>query len=441
MTDLREKHNIIPDLLPLATPIDELHPDPANARTGHDVERIAASLAQYGQRKPIVVNRSENGKVEAGNGTWAAAKSLDWTHVAAAFVEDSPTTAVGYAIADNRLSELSRWDYEALQALMDSIDPDLDLITGFAGDELEEMLREAGFQLDGIALGEPGDAEPQLDRAEELAAEWEVEPGQTWRLPSRVEGQEHRIVCGDCTDIEVVQRLMAGQRATLFATDPPYLVDYDGTNHPQSWKMSAERQRSINKDWSGTYKDWDAAEQGEALYDGFIAAAVGHAITENAAWYCWHASRRQAMLEQVWERHGAFVHQQVIWFKDRPVLTRSYYMWQHEPCFFGWIRGKKPARVIDEWIGSVWSFPTQTAFEKTDHPTQKPLQLFEIPIRQHTRPGDLVYEPFSGSGTQIVAAENLGRQARAVEIAPAFVAVALDRYLRAFQIRGDLIDG
>ena len=86
-------------------------------------------------------------------------------------------------------------------------------------------------------------------------------------------------------------------------------------------------------------------------------------------------------------------------------------------------------------------FPTQTAFEKTDHPTQKPLQLFEIPIRQHTRPGDLVYEPFSGSGTQIVAAENLGRQARAVEIAPAFVAVALDRYLRAFQIRGDLIDG
>ncbi|MCA9868725.1 MAG: DNA modification methylase [Anaerolineales bacterium] len=435
------KHKIVADLLPLATPIDAMHLDPVNARTGHDVERIAASLDQYGQRKPVVVNRSEADKVEAGNGTWQGAKRLGWTHVAAVFVEDDPMTAVGYAIADNRTAELSRWDLETLETLLGSIDPDLGLETGFADGELDELLRAAGIEPNAAPLGEPGDAEPQLDRAEELAAEWGVEPGQMWRLPSRVEGQEHRIVCGDCTDVEVVQRLMAGQRATLFATDPPYLVDYDGTNHPQSWKMSAERQRSINKDWSGTYKDWDAAEQGEALYDGFIAAAVGHAITENAAWYCWHASRRQAMLEQVWERHGAFVHQQVIWFKDRPVLTRSYYMWQHEPCFFGWIRGKKPARVIDEWIGSVWSFPTQTAFEKTDHPTQKPLQLFEIPIRQHTRPGDLVYEPFSGSGTQIVAAENLGRQARAVEIAPAFVAVALDRYLRAFQIRGDLIDG
>ena len=435
------KHKIVTDLLPLATPIDAMHLDPVNARTGHDVERIAASLDQYGQRKPVVVNRSEADKVEAGNGTWQGAKRLGWTHVAAVFVEDDPMTAVGYAIADNRTAELSRWDLETLETLLGSIDPDLGLETGFADGELDELLRAAGIEPNAAPLGEPGDAEPQLDRAEELAAEWGVEPGQMWRLPSRVEGQEHRIVCGDCTDVEVVQRLMAGQRATLFATDPPYLVDYDGTNHPQSWKMSAERQRSINKDWSGTYKDWDAAEQGEALYDGFIAAAVGHAITENAAWYCWHASRRQAMLEQVWERHGAFVHQQVIWFKDRPVLTRSYYMWQHEPCFFGWIRGKKPARVIDEWIGSVWSFPTQTAFEKTDHPTQKPLQLFEIPIRQHTRPGDLVYEPFSGSGTQIVAAENLGRQARAVEIAPAFVAVALDRYLRAFQIRGDLIDG
>ena len=436
MTDLKEKHNIIPALLPLATPIDDLHLDPANARTGHDVERIAASLAQYGQRKPIVVNRSENGKVEAGNGTWAAAKSLGWTHVAAAFVEDSPMTAVGYAIADNRTSELSRWDYEALQTLMDSIDPALDLVTGGEGDELEDMLRAAGIDLNAPELGEPGDAEPQLDRAEELAAEWGVRPGQMWRLPSRVEGQEHRIICGDCTDVEVVQRLMAGERATLFATAPPYLVDYDGTNHPQAWNAPKKKQ---NKDWSASYKDWDAAEQGEGLYDGFVATAVEHAITENAAWYCWHASRRQAMLEQVWERHGAFVHQQIIWFKDRPVLTRSYYMWQHEPCFFGWIRGKKPARVIDEWIGSVWSFPTQTAFEKTDHPTQKPLQLFEIPIRQHTRPGELVYEPFSGSGTQIVAAENLGRQCRAIEIAPPFVAVALDRYFRSYQIKAELL--
>ena len=435
------KHNIHPSLLPLMLPIDEMHLDPANARTGHDVKRIAASLTQYGQRKPLVVNKSEGGKIEAGNGTWQAAKSLGWTHVAAALVEDDPMTAVGYAIADNRTAELSQWDYEALQTLIGSLDPNLGLVTGFEGDELEEMLRAAGIDLDGPALGESGDAEPQLDRAEELAAEWGVKRGQMWRLPSRVEGQEHRIICGDCTDAAVVQRLMAGERAALFATDPPYLVDYDGTNHPQAWNAPKKKKESMNKDWSATYKDWDAAEQGVELYDGFVATAIEHAITGNAAWYCWHASRRQAMLEAVWERHGAFVHQQIVWAKDRPVLTRSWYMWQHEPCFFGWIKGNKPKRAVDEWIGSVWQFPTQTAFEKTDHPTQKPLALFEIPIRQHTDAGDICYEPFSGSGTQIVAAENLGRQCRAVELAAPFVAVALQRYLDAFEIRGELVEG
>lgn len=436
------KHKIIPDLLPLATPIDDMHLDPANARIDHDVDRIAGSLDQHWQRKPVVVNRSEGNKIEAGNGTWKAAKRLGWTHVAAVFVEDGPTAAAAYAIADNRLAELSRWDYEVLQTLINSIDPDLGLETGFAEGELEEMLREAGIEpLGDQAGGEASDAEPQLDRAEELMAEWGTAPGQLWRLPSRVEGQFHLLACGDSTNPAVVQRLMAGQRATLFATDPPYLVDYDGTNHPQGWKASQKKKQTMNKDWSASYQDWDAAEQGEALYDGFIAVAIEHAITENAAWYCWHASRRQAMLEQVWERHGAFVHQQIIWAKDRPVLTRSFYMWQHEPCFYGWIRGKKPARVVDEYLSTVWSFPTQTAFEKTDHPTQKPLQLFEIPMRQHTRPGELVYEPFSGSGTQVVAAENLGRQARVVEIAPQFVAVCLQRYWDAFQIRGELVEG
>lgn len=435
------KHNIIPSLLPLAVPTEELHLDPANARTGHDVGRIAGSLAQYGQRKPIVVNRNEGGKVVAGNGTLRAAMSLGWTHVAVAFVEDDPMTAAGYAIADNRLAELSAWDYEALQTLVNSLDPDLELVTGFEGDELAEMLRAAGLGADAPMLEAPGDAEPQIDRAEELAAEWGVQPGQMWRLASRVEGQEHRIICGDCTDAAVVERLMGGGRATLFATDPPYLVDYDGTNHPQAWNASERVKKVTNKDWSATYKDWDAAEQGVELYDGFVSVAIEHAITSHAAWYCWHASRRQAMLEDVWERHGAFVHQQIIWAKDRPVLTRSFYMWQHEPCFFGWIKGNKPERVVDEYLSTVWQFPTQTAFERTDHPTQKPTQLFEIPMRQHTRPGELCYEPFSGSGTQIVAAENLGRQCRAVEIAAPFVAVALQRYLDAFEIRGELMEG
>ncbi len=210
-------------------------------------------------------------------------------------------------------------------------------------------------------------------------------------------------------------------------------------NHPQSWKAPKQK-KDKNKDWSASYTDWDAAGQGAALYDGFIAAAVAHAIREDAAWYCWHASRRQALLEGCWDRAGAFVHQQIIWVKDRPILTRSHYMWQHEPCFYGWVRPHKPPRTAEDYPSTVWHFPTQAAFERTEHPTEKPLALFEIPMKQHTRPGELCYEPFSGSGTQIVAAENLGRQVRAIELAPQFVAVALDRYWRAFGIRGEVVD-
>jgi hypothetical protein len=135
---------------------------------------------------------------------------------------------------------------------------------------------------------------------------------------------------------------MNGERAILSATDPPYLVDYDGSNHP-----------TRNKDWSQSYGvTWDDSSQGAELYDGFIAAAVAEAIAEDAAWYCWHASRRQAMLEACWEKAGAFVHQQIIWVKDRGVLTRSHYLWKHVPCFMGWVKGKRPPKVAEQTLAS-----------------------------------------------------------------------------------------
>jgi len=180
-------------------------------------------------------------------------------------------------------------------------------------------------------------------------------------------------------------------------------------------------------DWSDKYRDVDSPELGEALYDAFVSLAVKLAINPEAAWYCWHASRKQALLETVWEKNGAFVHQQIIWAKDRPILTRSWYMWQHEPCFFGWMKGHKPKRMAENYPATLWSFPTQPPGETTDHPTQKPAELFAIPMRQHTEKGDICYEPFSGSGTQLVAAESLGRSCYAMELSPPFVAVALER--------------
>ncbi|MGC1955144.1 MAG: hypothetical protein WA970_21710, partial [Gammaproteobacteria bacterium] len=167
----------------------------------------------------------------------------------------------------------------------------------------------------------------------------------------------------------------------------PYLVDYDGTNHP-----SKQGDPDKNKDWGNSYGiTWDDSSQGPELYEGFIRQAIEHAILPNAAWYCWHASRRQAMVEGVWEKFGAFVHQQLIWAKDRGILTRSYYLWQHEPCFFGWLKGHKPPRVSDDYPSTVWSLPTVKVGEKTEHPTSKPVEVFAIPMHQHARPGEVCY--------------------------------------------------
>jgi ParB-like chromosome segregation protein Spo0J len=148
MTQSPDLSHIIEPLRHLAIPLDDCHLDPANARTGHAIDRIAASLARYGQRKPIVVNRNEGMKIEAGNGTWQAAKALGWSHIAAVIVEDDPMTAVGYGIADNRLGDLSTWDAETLAALVNGLDLDMNLPTGFDDDELAEILAELGAGLD-----------------------------------------------------------------------------------------------------------------------------------------------------------------------------------------------------------------------------------------------------------------------------------------------------
>jgi DNA modification methylase len=197
-------------------------------------------------------------------------------------------------------------------------------------------------------------------------------------------------------------------------------------------KKRSLTRKSPCEDWSGTYAiTWDDSSQGPELYEGFVRAAIEHAIAPNAAWYCWHASRRQAMVEGVWEKFGAFVHQQIVWAKDRGILTRSYYLWQHEPCFFGWVRGHKPPRLSDDYPSTVWTIPTVKVGEKTLHPTSKPIEVFALPMRQHVAPGGLCYEPFSGSGSQIIAGEQTGRRVCAIEISPVYVDVAVRRWQTA----------
>jgi DNA modification methylase len=404
-------------------PIGRLIEYDRNPRKNDDVvDRMAQAIVEFGFRIPIVAR--SDGLVVDGHLRLKAARLLGLATVPVVLADELSETQIrAFRLLANQSANWAEWDDARLSAeLQDLLADDYDLShVGFSDGELDKIL---AFVPEGD--GEEGGAggsvppvtipEPPRNPASRTSDLWIL--------------GDHRLLCGDSTSAADVRRLMNGERAILFATDPPYLVDYDGSNHP-----------TRNKDWSASYgTTWDDSSQGAELYDGFIAAAVAEAIAENAAWYCWHASRRQAMLEACWEKAGAFVHQQIIWVKDRGVLTRSHYLWKHEPCFMGWRRPNRPPKVAEETLPSTWALPSFAKDERPDHPTPKPLDAFGIPMRQHVARGGLCYEPFSGSGSQIMAGEANGRRVFAMEISPAYIDVAVERW-QADTGRDAILDG
>lgn len=399
-------------------PVDALIPYARNARTHSpgQIAQIAASIREFGFTNPVLVDGARG--VIAGHGRLLAARQLGMDTVPTielAHLSDAQKRA--YVIADNRLALSAGWDDELLRLELGELRLDgFDLaLTGF---EIAEI--DALFALPNAGLTDP-------DEVPEPPATPVTRRGDLWLLG------KHRLLCGDSTDAADVTRLMQGERAALFATDPPYLVDYDGTNHPTKKGATARAKKIANKDWSEDYIEqphWDDSRQGPQFYEAFMQTAIDHAIAENAAWYCWHASRRQAMLEACWTKFGILHHQQIIWAKSRPVLTRSIMLWAHEPCLFGWRSGKKP-RVnregFDRWPTTVWSIPS-SEIETREHPTSKPVKVFTLPMELHTLPGEVCYEPFSGSGSQHIAGEKTGRRVYGLELSETFCDVVVLRW-------------
>jgi DNA modification methylase len=216
---------------------------------------------------------------------------------------------------------------------------------------------------------------------------------------------------------------MNGKKAKLFSTDPPYLVDYTGANRPGCFET---------RDWSDLYREIDIKDA-----EGFLRGlfSVGLQVCEdNAALYCWHAHKRASLIEKIWHELGILNHQQIIWVKPVLVQSFSFYPWQHEPCLMGWKQGFKPEHDGDNSsFTSVWQLDWEGRARPVgaEHPTMKPIEIFAIPMRKHTKPGDICYEPFSGSGSQIMAGEKTGRCVYANEIQPAFVDVAIRRWQEA----------
>jgi DNA modification methylase len=209
---------------------------------------------------------------------------------------------------------------------------------------------------------------------------------------------------------------MAGTQAALCATDSPYLVGYTG-----------ERPNDSGKDWSATYREIEIKDA-----EGFFRATFTNILAvlgENAALYAWHAHKRSGLIQSIWEDLGILDHQQIVWVKPASVFGRVYWHFRHEPCMMGWRQGSKPEHNGQHEFDSVWEVDwAGKARIQSEHPTSKPVELFARPMRKHTQPGDVCFEPFSGSGSQLIAAEELGRRCYAIEITPTFVDVAVQRW-------------
>jgi DNA modification methylase len=414
----------------------DLVPNPRNPRVHPkaQADALRALLQEIGYADALLVRELPDGRLMIVDGHLRAETTPD-ALVPVLVLDVTEQEADKITLTHDPLAAMAETDSERFKALLEIVhnnDPAIEIL----------LRRTAGEQLWQQLYPRP-EPPAQFDKADELQKKWKTRSGQLWRIGN------HRLLCGDAADVDSVIRLMDGERALLFATDPPYVLGYDGDSHAHNWSNSGvanRKKRAPVSELVANSADIENDEEaGVKLYRDFVGAAIEHAIERNAAWFCWHASRRQRMVESVWNEFGAFAHQQIVWVKSRAVLTHSTYLWKHEPCLFGWIRGNKPKMLRAQVGKEAGEFPT-TVWEvdnsevETDvHPTSKPCKLFAIPMEMHTEPHDICFEPFAGSGSQLVAAEQLGRRCYGIEKSPAFVAVILER-MAALGLKPEVIE-
>ena len=379
--------------------VSDLSFDPRNARTHSqkNLDAICASLTKFGQRKPIVI--THDNFVLAGNGTLEAAKSLGWDYldVSVAPADWDLDTARAYALADNRTAELAEWDESVLaQQLLELHDADFDI----------EAL---GFEMPQVIEPEPLD-EDELP----LQPEAMVKHGDLWKLG------EHLLFCGDATDVVAYERLLGEDQVNLVWTDPPYGVSYVGQGG-----MTIENDNL----------DIGALEE-------FLRQSFNAIFTFTKPGACWYVAAPSGNLFQafsiplselkVW-RHT------LVWVKDALVMGRADYHYRHESIFYGWTPGAAHQEPPDRKQDSVWEVPRPRS--NKEHPTMKPIELITRAINNSSRANDLVLDPFAGSGSTLIAAEQTRRRARVMEIDPKYCDVIIARYERITGNKAELLPG
>jgi DNA modification methylase len=376
--------------------ISGLVPYAKNARThsAQQVEQIAASMREWGWTNPVLVD--EAGMIIAGHGRILAAQKLGYAEApvmtAKGWSEDQKRA---YVLADNQLALNAGWDMKALAVeLGDLKGAGFDLaLMGFSADELLKIAGgTAGFT-------DPDDVPPEPARAVTQA-------GDVWLLGA------HRLVCGDSTDAAAVAACLGQEKPHLMVTDPPY-----GVNYEPNWRNEADRAngksygaRAVGKVSNDAKADWREAW---ALFPGDVA-------------YVWHADRHASTVQLSLESCNFEVRSQIIWAKTRLIISRGDYHWQHEPCWYAVRKGAKGHWHGDRSQTTLWSINHPKS--ETGHGTQKPVECMRRPIENNSKAGNTVYEPFSGSGTTIIAAEQTGRRCLAIELSPIYVDVAIQRW-------------
>ena len=373
------------------------HPRNPNKHGDKQIALLAKIIRNQGWRNPIVVS-ADSGFIVAGHGRLMAAKVLNVEQVPVDYQPfDNEAEEYAHLIADNRIAELAEADKSELAKLVRELEDKIDLdLTGFDAPSLEELLATKEEK--------QVDAEPKTDKAAELQVKWKTEKGQLWKLG------EHRLLCGDSTNAKDVERVLGDEKADIMVTDPPYGVNYD-----PSWRAEAGitlNENKLGKVQNDDIADWTPAWQ---LFDGDVC-------------YVYHAGAKAGTVQQSLEDSGFNIRSQIIWSKDKMALSRGDYHWQHEPCWYGVRDGKKGNRTEDRTQTTVWQIAARED-SGHGHGTQKPVECMARPIRNHHC--STVYEPFSGSGTTIIACEQLDKKCRAIEIDPNYVAVALERYVDA----------
>jgi len=398
-------------------PIDKLIFYGRNPRKNESaVDRMCSSIREFGFKIPVLAR--SDGEVVDGHLRLKAARKLgswpggDMTGIPVILCDEwTPAQVRAFRLMVNRSVTWAAWDEELLALELQELkESDFDLsLTGFDPGEIDSLL---ALEDDERANTAPPLPETPVSRV-----------GDLWVCG------KHRVLCGDATSAEVVARLLAERKPRLMVTDPPYGIELDsewrdraglnGCGPAEASYMKHRTEGHTNTSISSdTRADWSDAF---ALVPSLDVA------------YVWHASKFTREVLDGLLRIGFLYHQQIIWNKGRTVLTRTHYWFQHEPC---WYVRKKNA----PWLGkagensTVWDSPSPKFImggsdeDKFDHPTQKPVELMRRPILNHLRRGELVYDPFLGSGTTLAAAELIERICYGLELDPKYVDVIVQRW-------------